>query len=81
MMYHKPALRLLMVVMNRYIHVAQMSNFATKLLKYSFTILYEIEKHESGLSHKPNSVLNNNLLRHNNVVIMNNTLFPGRGVT
>ncbi|CAI2384212.1 unnamed protein product [Moneuplotes crassus] len=81
MMYHKPALRLLMVVLNRYIHVDQMSNFTTKLLKYLFTILYEIEKHESGLSHKPNSVLNSNLLRHNTVVVMNNTLFPGRGVT
>ena len=70
-----------MIAVNRFSQTEQMSNFVTKLLKYFFTVIYEIEKHVSGLSHKPDSVLNDNLLRFNNVVIMNNTLFPGRGVT
>ncbi|CAI2363143.1 unnamed protein product [Moneuplotes crassus] len=80
-MYHKLALHILMLAVNRFAQSEKMSNFVTKLLKYFFTVLYEIEKHVSGLSHKPDSVLNDNLLRHNNIVIMNNTLFPGRGVT
>ena len=70
-----------MIAVNRFSQTEQMSNFVTKLLKYFFTVIYEIEKNVSGLSHKPDSVLNDNLLRFNNVVIMNNTLFPGRGVT
>lgn len=57
-----------------------MWNFITKFLKYLFTVLYEIEKFQSGLSHKPNSVLNDSILKSNNIVIMSNTLFPGRGV-
>jgi len=52
----------------------------TKILKYLFTVLYEIEKHVSGLSHKPDSVLNDDLLQYSTTVIMNNTLFPGRGI-
>lgn len=57
-----------------------MLNFITKFLKYLFTVLYEIEKNESGLVDKTKSPLSDYLLRSNSVVIMGNTLFPGRGV-
>lgn len=59
----------------------QMINFVTKFLKYLFTVLYEIEKNESGLVDKTKSPLNEKNIRSNSVIIMSNTLFPGRGVT
>lgn len=64
----------------RYMHMGQMINFVTKFLKYLFTVLYEIEKNESGLVDKTKSPLNEMNMRSNSVIIMSNTLFPGRGV-
>ena len=57
-----------------------MINFTTKFLKYLFTVLYEIEKNESGLLDKSKSPLNEKNLKSKNIILMSNTLFPGRGV-
>ena len=73
-------MKILVMLIKRYMHTVHMVNFATKFMKYLFTVLYEIEKNESGLVDKSKSPINERILRSNSVVIMNNTLFPGRGV-
>ena len=49
-------------------------------MKYLFTVLYEIEKNESGLLDKNKSPINEKNLQSKGIIIMSNTLFPGRGV-
>ena len=57
-----------------------MMNFITKFLKYLFSVLYEIERSNSGLLEK--DTLNEQLSStfDSEMLLFNNTLFPGRGV-
>lgn len=78
--YTKSCLKILLLIIERYNHTEQMINFVTKFMKYLFTVLYEIEKNESGLLDKTKSPINDKSLKSKSLIIMSNTLFPGRGV-
>lgn len=80
LLYPNPSLTILMSLFQRYLHTKVMVNFITKYLKYLFSVLYEIEKSNSGLLEQDTLVDQLNKSRRSELLIINNTLFPGRGV-